>query len=273
WSVTYRAYGNVAQVEIADIDNPLRFQGQYFDAETGLHYNRHRYYNPNTGCFLTPDPIKLAGGLNNYQYVNNPTGWVDPLGLNSQCPPGNGEKPGTAEDPIAKARVEQAEPEAPSPQMTSEQRRTRLDELSEANAKRRVQEYEAKYNMHTIGKHSPEVPDSALKQRAIDGTDPITGQTPRSRRGNPSSQFKSWKLQMHAINEALTRKTRGLPQHTGVDSQGNPILRIEQPVSGRGYKPNRTDANNPHEVTDMNGAEIKFNKHDTDAPFTAYPIE
>ena len=89
WSVKYRAYGNVAQVEIADIDNPLRFQGQYFDAETGLHYNRHRYYNPNTGCFLTPDPIKLAGGLNNYQYVNNPTGWVDPLGLagvKGDCP-------------------------------------------------------------------------------------------------------------------------------------------------------------------------------------------
>ncbi|PAU64643.1 hypothetical protein BZL41_09380, partial [Pseudomonas sp. PIC25] len=64
-------------------------QGQYFDAETGLHYNRHRYYNPNTGCFLTPDPIKLAGGLNNYQYVNNPTGWVDPLGLagvKGDCP-------------------------------------------------------------------------------------------------------------------------------------------------------------------------------------------
>ncbi|WP_241089357.1 RHS repeat-associated core domain-containing protein, partial [Pseudomonas viridiflava] len=55
------------------------------DAETGLHYNRHRYYNPGTGRFLTPDPIKLAGGLNNYQYVPNPTGWVDPLGL-SCCP-------------------------------------------------------------------------------------------------------------------------------------------------------------------------------------------
>jgi RHS repeat-associated protein len=44
-------------------------------------YNRHRYYNPGTGRYLTPDPIKLAGGLNNYQYVPNPTGWVDPIGL------------------------------------------------------------------------------------------------------------------------------------------------------------------------------------------------
>ncbi|EPM65888.1 putative RHS repeat-like protein, partial [Pseudomonas syringae pv. actinidiae ICMP 18804] len=39
-----------------------------------------------TGRFLTPDPIKLAGGLNNYQYVPNPTGWVDPLGLSADCP-------------------------------------------------------------------------------------------------------------------------------------------------------------------------------------------
>jgi len=84
WSVTYRAYGNVVQQQVAEIDNPLRFQSQYHDPETGLHYNRHRYYNPNTGRFITPDPIGLAGGLNNYQYVPNPTGWVDPLGLVSQ---------------------------------------------------------------------------------------------------------------------------------------------------------------------------------------------
>ena len=89
WSARYRAYGNVARLEVAEIDNPLRFQGQYYDTETGLHYNRHRYYNPNTGRFLTPDPIKLAGGLNHYQYVPNPTGWVDPLGLaqvSNDCP-------------------------------------------------------------------------------------------------------------------------------------------------------------------------------------------
>ncbi|QFS58266.1 type IV secretion protein Rhs [Pseudomonas chlororaphis subsp. aurantiaca] len=86
WSAKYRAYGNLAALDVSEIDNPLRFQGQYFDTETGLHYNRHRYYNPSSGRFLTPDPIKLAGGVNNYQYVPNPTGWVDPLGLASkQC--------------------------------------------------------------------------------------------------------------------------------------------------------------------------------------------
>ncbi|MGY3942930.1 polymorphic toxin type 46 domain-containing protein [Aeromonas tecta] len=81
WQVRYRAYGNVWKQELAEVETPLRFQGQYYDAETGLHYNRHRYYQPDTGRFITPDPIGLAGGLNNYQYAPNPTGWVDPLGL------------------------------------------------------------------------------------------------------------------------------------------------------------------------------------------------
>ncbi len=113
WSAKYRAYGNLAALDVAEIDNPLRFQGQYFDAETGLHYNRHRYYNPGTGRYLTPDPIKLAGGLNNYQYVPNPTGWVDPLGLNG-CP-GAGSNP-DSKNPADKAKVETKEP--PTPEVT-----------------------------------------------------------------------------------------------------------------------------------------------------------
>jgi RHS repeat-associated protein len=91
WSVDYHSYGNVARQRKAEIVSPLRFQGQYYDEETGLHYNRHRYYNPETGRFITPDPIGLAGGLNNYQYVVNPTGWIDPLGLEQGkgCCPGS----------------------------------------------------------------------------------------------------------------------------------------------------------------------------------------
>ncbi|WP_139834281.1 RHS repeat domain-containing protein, partial [Pseudomonas sp. R44(2017)] len=113
WSAKYRAYGNLAALDVAEIDNPLRFQGQYFDAETGLHYNRHRYYNPGTGRFLTPDPIKLAGGLNNYQYVPNPTGWVDPLGLNN-CPGGDGCKPDVnSGDSSTKPQVDEGEQKAP----------------------------------------------------------------------------------------------------------------------------------------------------------------
>ncbi len=89
WSARYRAYGNLARLDIEQIAQPLRFQGQYHDPETGLHYNRHRYYHPETGSFITPDPIRLAGGLNSYRYAPNPTGWVDPLGLanvKGQCP-------------------------------------------------------------------------------------------------------------------------------------------------------------------------------------------
>ena len=59
----------------------LRFQGQYLDRETGLHYNTFRYYDPDSGRFTQHDPIGLMGGLNLYQYAPNTLGWVDPLGL------------------------------------------------------------------------------------------------------------------------------------------------------------------------------------------------
>jgi RHS repeat-associated protein len=60
---------------------PLRFPGQYFDAETGLHYNYYRYYDPETGRYVSSDPLGLGGGPNPYGYVSNPTGLADPLGL------------------------------------------------------------------------------------------------------------------------------------------------------------------------------------------------
>ena len=81
WSVRYKAYGNVVKKVVESIENNLRFQGQYYDVETGLHYNRHRYYDPTTARFISLDPIGLLGGNNNYEYVNNPIAWIDPLGL------------------------------------------------------------------------------------------------------------------------------------------------------------------------------------------------
>ncbi|MBP1123903.1 MULTISPECIES: RHS repeat-associated core domain-containing protein [Pseudomonas] len=116
WSAHYRAYGQISRLDVGKVDNPLRFQGQYFDEESGLHYNRHRYYNPDVGRYLTPDPVKLAGGINAYQYVPNPTGWVDPLGLNT-CPENNGCKPSLSiNDPAEQASIKKIEPATPTPQ-------------------------------------------------------------------------------------------------------------------------------------------------------------
>ncbi|MFA0809928.1 RHS repeat-associated core domain-containing protein [Microbulbifer epialgicus] len=81
WSVAYKSYGNIALAQENQIEQPIRFQGQYFDEETGLHYNRFRYYDPQVGEFTQQDPIGLLGGANNYRYVPNPLGWIDPFGL------------------------------------------------------------------------------------------------------------------------------------------------------------------------------------------------
>ena len=64
----------------ADQQQNLRFQGQYLDRETGLHYNTFRYYDADIGRFICPDPIGLAGGLNLSSYAPNPVSWIDPWG-------------------------------------------------------------------------------------------------------------------------------------------------------------------------------------------------
>jgi RHS repeat-associated protein len=105
WQATYRAWGNTQTVQWEappHLDahraaanaatwhdeqpdrselQPLRFQGQYFDVETGLHYNRFRYYDPGAGRFVSQDPIGLWGGTNTSSYAPNSTVWSDPFGL------------------------------------------------------------------------------------------------------------------------------------------------------------------------------------------------
>ncbi|MDI6791918.1 MAG: RHS repeat-associated core domain-containing protein [bacterium] len=83
WSGTYHPFGELVneQYSSADLRNPFRFPGQYFDLETGLCHNGFRYYDPSFGRYITPDPVGLAGGINHYAYALNPMLWIDPLGL------------------------------------------------------------------------------------------------------------------------------------------------------------------------------------------------
>ena len=81
WAADYLPFGR-ADVNIATIDNNLRFAGQYYDQETGLHYNYNRYYDPSLGRYVRADPIGINGGINLYAYTaNRPITSTDPFGL------------------------------------------------------------------------------------------------------------------------------------------------------------------------------------------------
>ena len=81
WAARYEAFGRAEVVE-DQVTNPLRFPGQYYDEETGTHYNFHRDYDPSIGRYLQSDPIGVAGGLNTYVYSNSdPYIYLDPWGL------------------------------------------------------------------------------------------------------------------------------------------------------------------------------------------------
>ena len=102
WQASYKTWGNTIQEQwgwvnldgsrvfeqdkgdIPDEEGRqqnLRFQGQYLDRDTGLHYNTFRYYDPDLGRFISPDPIGLLGGINLGSYAPNPIAWIDPWGL------------------------------------------------------------------------------------------------------------------------------------------------------------------------------------------------
>ncbi|WP_082759415.1 RHS repeat-associated core domain-containing protein [Burkholderia sp. MSMB617WGS] len=80
WEARYHPTGS-AECDGRWIMQPLRLQGQYYDDESGLCYNWHRYYDPNSGRFISKDPIGLGGGINVYAYAPNPISWIDPWGL------------------------------------------------------------------------------------------------------------------------------------------------------------------------------------------------
>ncbi|RLA50747.1 MAG: hypothetical protein DRR42_12260 [Gammaproteobacteria bacterium] len=81
WQGSYTPFGQ-ANVLTETIDNDLRFPGQYYDEESGLHYNYFRDYDPSMGRYITSDPIGLGAGTNTYGYVQqNPLIYIDQLGL------------------------------------------------------------------------------------------------------------------------------------------------------------------------------------------------
>jgi RHS repeat-associated protein len=81
WRASYEAFGKSNVIVGAASEMNIRFPGQYFDAETGLHYNRFRYYDPGVGRYISADPIGQDGGANLYTYAaNNPVNSVDPTG-------------------------------------------------------------------------------------------------------------------------------------------------------------------------------------------------
>ncbi|MGV9944122.1 putative T7SS-secreted protein [Streptomyces sp. NPDC003401] len=81
WRARSTLWGNTAWNRSSTTYTPLRFPGQYYDPETGLHYNLFRHYDPATARYLTPDPLGLAPAPNPAAYVHNPHTWADPLGL------------------------------------------------------------------------------------------------------------------------------------------------------------------------------------------------
>lgn len=81
WQASYSPYGE-ATIQKEEITLNIRLPGQYFDHETGHHYNVYRSYDPATGRYLTSDPLGVDAGFNTYAYVkNDPLNRVDPLGL------------------------------------------------------------------------------------------------------------------------------------------------------------------------------------------------
>ena len=89
WSASYKPFGEAAVDEDPDGDGTeyslnIRLPGQYYDAESSLHYNYFRDYDPGIGRYMESDPIGLVGGLNTFGYVGgNPLRFSDPKGLDN----------------------------------------------------------------------------------------------------------------------------------------------------------------------------------------------
>jgi RHS repeat-associated protein len=126
WSAKAESFGSTTVDPSSTIANNLRFPGQYYDAESGLHYNWNRYYDPRVGRYLTSDPIGIAADTNVYSYAyQNPVKFIDPEGLRpnqgppmnpspippSPFPPGTGQPPSKARDGSCQSRLKRFQDE------------------------------------------------------------------------------------------------------------------------------------------------------------------
>ncbi len=91
WSAFLTSFGEVKSQKALGTDCLVRFQGQWLDSESGLHYNNLRYYDPSLGAFISMDPVPLAAGINAYQYPADPVNAIDPHGLQPQYYPLDGQ--------------------------------------------------------------------------------------------------------------------------------------------------------------------------------------
>ncbi|MBK8566758.1 MAG: hypothetical protein IPN76_26355 [Saprospiraceae bacterium] len=85
WDMDLSIYGEVRNLDGWREACPFRYPGQYEDVETGLYYNRFRYYDAEGGFYVSQDPIRLIGGYGIYDFVKDPNIWVDELGLHGNC--------------------------------------------------------------------------------------------------------------------------------------------------------------------------------------------
>lgn len=105
WAAIYGAFGKAVSIQAKGFDNPLRLQGQYADSATGLHFNRHRFFDPDTGTFVSPDPLGLNAGSDPYRFAPNVWNWIDPLGLTC-LPPASGTLDWSGVDPHGLSRID-----------------------------------------------------------------------------------------------------------------------------------------------------------------------
>jgi hypothetical protein len=118
-------------------------------------------------------------------------------------------------------------------------------------------------------KNRAESSDSAVQQKSTSCE--LHGESKRWR-AVPSSRFISYRAQLNAYNEAMTRETRKMSRFTGEDSKGNLVVRMEAENVGQGYEPNPLDPENPRFIPQMNAFEMKFD-FETLQPIALYPIE